>query len=250
MGEIGNFLLTSFSEFAKGLFKSLILKFWEIWVGVQFKMLGENMDIKTVVDSMVETLKIFPDNILAKATSQVGFEKMIYPYFNLIITKQIGFEELKGIGSGQVDIFGREEVDCLIITNSDEKIAIEIKGPSQKSYLLKGANGNFGNEEIEKCLKEKLSISNQNQIHPDSHIGDVHKIIKLINQFRIAYGYCVGLLIYTDSSQNEVQQYMNSLIESLSCFSDQHKHISIKYESRLVMDRSIFLSVIEVKNIS
>ncbi len=204
------------------------------------------MDIKTVANSMVETIKIFPDIVLNKATSQVGFERMIYPYFNLALAKKIGIENLKGIGSGQIDTIGREEIDCLIINNLDEKIAIEIKGPSQKSYLLNGANGNFDKKDIEDCLKKQLDIDTQNQIHPDSHIGDIYKLIKLIDEFRIAMGYCVGILKYTESSKNEAKQYMESLIKALDCFLDGH--ILLQYECRSIADRNIFLSVIEVKN--
>lgn len=206
-----------------------------------------DIDINKVTNAIARTIQKFPQEILDQATKQKGFEKLLYPCFNIELLKELeDIEKIKGIGCGKLDLDGKEELDCLIIISTEEleeKVGIEIKGPSQKGYLLKGANGNYNDSELENCLKERLQ--DNTNIYSDSHIGDIVKLKQLIKEERIDKGYCIGLLKYTERSQKEPGKYFSILKDVLNCLKDATFIVKIK--GRQLKAKQIFISIVEIK---
>lgn len=69
-----------------------------------------------------------PEEIIRAASHAQGNEKVIYPFFNIEILNILKGELLTGIGTGQVGINRKEEIDCLLVYKNNERIGIEIKG--------------------------------------------------------------------------------------------------------------------------
>lgn len=161
---------------------------------------------------------ITPEEITSAASENQGNEKVIYPFFNIEICRLLKMEALIGLGSGQVGITRKEEIDCLLVHKNSERIGIEIKGgPSKKSYLLAGST----KSEIDirftpdsNTLKSNLTkcYNQDGTIYYDSQIGDIIKLTNLIYEGYLSTGYSIGLLSYTDQRGNEKVLYKEKLV--------------------------------------
>lgn len=206
------------------------------------------MTMTTLIsDSIATVINKLPDTILSIATVQTGIEEIIYPYFNVELMRHYNLDKIAGIGYGKLSANTGEKIDCLIITTTKEKVAVEFKGPSQTAFLLAGASGAYKDTDgMSACLKTAYNENgNTAEIHPDSHVGDTLKLIKLINKGELNYAFSIGILKYTETTASERDKYLRKLQKMLSCFKNM-KFISLNLSWRNIDDKSVFLSVIEI----
>lgn len=199
-----------------------------------------------VSDSIVSVINNLPDSFLAVVTEQTGVEEILYPYFNAELIRHYNIKDISGIGYGKLGINSVEKIDCLVITNTEVKIAIELKGPSQTAFLLAGASGSYEDTKVSECLK---NVYNENgaiaDVHPDSHVGDTLKLINIINRGELKRAYCVGLLKYTQTSIKEKDKYLRKLQAMLHCFKDINT-ITLNLTCHNIDQKHIFISIIEI----
>lgn len=206
------------------------------------------MTMTTLIsDSIVTVINKLPDSILSIATEQTGIEEIIYPYFNVELMRRYNLDKIAGIGYGKLSTNAAEKIDCLIITTTKEKVAVEFKGPSQTAFLLAGASGDYEDtDDVSPCLKTAYNENgNTADIHPDSHVGDTLKLIKLINKGELNNAFSIGILKYTVTTATEKDKYLRKLQKMLVCF-NRMKFISLNLSWRNIDDKSVFLSIIEI----
>ncbi len=171
-----------------------------------------------ILNGILYALRKNTKELESARNSEKGVEKFLYPYFNAELSK--GLNGLSGIGNGRLSLsYGGKEIDCLLIFDNDIKVGIEIKGPSKKSFLISGAEGDYEDKykDLIKCLKNKKN-GNSDNFKKDSHIGDIVKLAEFVNDSSLLKAYCVGILVSKErSKQNEFSEYERMLICGLSC---------------------------------
>ncbi|MHA1279587.1 MAG: hypothetical protein ACTSQ8_20485, partial [Candidatus Helarchaeota archaeon] len=190
-------------------------------------------------------------------------EVLFYPYFNRELIKYLNMNEILGFGTGRITVKINEIIDCLIISTSNEKVAIEIKGPDQKANLLIGVADKQKNAKIQTIIEFTSDIESlfncliraysgtKDELQADSVIGDVIKLANLLVKGQIKTGYIIGLLKYTELTPRKdeyLAEYWHDLNEMVNCLKQFTKKFDIRLKYKNIEDIMILMSIIEIKS--
>jgi len=153
---------------------------------------------------------------------------------------------------------GKNGRGCVVIIEQryekeGDKIAIEIKGgPSKKAYLLSGSKRNEISvefvESADKLKSELKEIYNHKAKHFyfDSQIGDIIKLTNLLYAGLFTAAYSIGLLLYTESGENEKSDYKKKLLELVKKVREHAEFFSWSYSDWDNDDLKVFITGIKI----